>query len=221
VAFTGAGGVALAALSRDLIDASRARSAADAAALASVEGGPAAARRVELLRAQPLFAPLSLATIEHLAGSLRPVTFDPDAWLMREGDPGDRYVLIDRGEADDKIIAVLEGDYVWGEARGLSDVPAENAPLCRSLVMVAGGDRKSICAGSYLSLGVSGARSAHPASRRNATGRPSKMRRLTIGRLPPPPVDRCARIAAGARIYPGQGASPSSFRSCGAVRSFV
>jgi len=43
VAFTGAGGVALAAFSRDLIDASRARSAADAAALASVEGGPAAA----------------------------------------------------------------------------------------------------------------------------------------------------------------------------------
>jgi inorganic pyrophosphatase len=32
--------------------------------------------------------------------------------------------MIDRGEADDKIIAVLEGDYVWGEARGLSDVPA-------------------------------------------------------------------------------------------------
>ena len=31
------------ALSRDLIDVSRARSAADAAALASVEGGPAAA----------------------------------------------------------------------------------------------------------------------------------------------------------------------------------
>ena len=32
--------------------------------------------------------------------------------------------MIDRGEADDKIIAILEGDYVWGEARGLSDVPA-------------------------------------------------------------------------------------------------
>jgi inorganic pyrophosphatase len=32
--------------------------------------------------------------------------------------------MIDRGEADDKIIAVLEGDYVWGEARGLSDVAA-------------------------------------------------------------------------------------------------
>jgi inorganic pyrophosphatase len=32
--------------------------------------------------------------------------------------------MIDRGEADDKIIAVLDNDYVWGEARGLSDVPA-------------------------------------------------------------------------------------------------
>jgi inorganic pyrophosphatase len=31
--------------------------------------------------------------------------------------------LIDRGEADDKIVAVLEGDYVWGEARELADLP--------------------------------------------------------------------------------------------------
>jgi inorganic pyrophosphatase len=31
--------------------------------------------------------------------------------------------IIDRGEADDKIIAVLEGDYVWGEAQELTDLP--------------------------------------------------------------------------------------------------
>ena len=31
--------------------------------------------------------------------------------------------IIDRGEADDKIIAVLEGDYVWGEAHELEDLP--------------------------------------------------------------------------------------------------
>jgi inorganic pyrophosphatase len=31
--------------------------------------------------------------------------------------------IIDRGEADDKIIAVLEGDYVWGAARELEDLP--------------------------------------------------------------------------------------------------
>jgi inorganic pyrophosphatase len=32
--------------------------------------------------------------------------------------------IIDRGEADDKIIAVLEGDYVWGEAQEIGDLPA-------------------------------------------------------------------------------------------------
>lgn len=31
--------------------------------------------------------------------------------------------IVDRGEADDKIIAVLEGDYVWGEAQDLADIP--------------------------------------------------------------------------------------------------
>ena len=31
--------------------------------------------------------------------------------------------IIDRGEADDKIIAVLEGDYVWGAAREIGDLP--------------------------------------------------------------------------------------------------
>jgi inorganic pyrophosphatase len=32
--------------------------------------------------------------------------------------------MIDGGEADDKIISVLENDYVWGEARNITDVPA-------------------------------------------------------------------------------------------------
>jgi inorganic pyrophosphatase len=31
--------------------------------------------------------------------------------------------LIDRGEADDKIVAVLVGDYVWGEIDELRDLP--------------------------------------------------------------------------------------------------
>lgn len=32
--------------------------------------------------------------------------------------------MIDNGEADDKIISVLENDYVWGSARDLKDVPS-------------------------------------------------------------------------------------------------
>ena len=31
--------------------------------------------------------------------------------------------LVDRGEADDKIVAVLFNDYVWGEAKDIGDVP--------------------------------------------------------------------------------------------------
>ena len=32
--------------------------------------------------------------------------------------------MIDHGEADDKIISVLDNDYVWGHARDIKDVPA-------------------------------------------------------------------------------------------------
>jgi inorganic pyrophosphatase len=32
--------------------------------------------------------------------------------------------MIDGGEADDKIIGVLDNDYVWGHARDIKDVPA-------------------------------------------------------------------------------------------------
>jgi inorganic pyrophosphatase len=32
--------------------------------------------------------------------------------------------MIDAGEADDKIISVLENDYMWGRARDVKDVPA-------------------------------------------------------------------------------------------------
>ena len=32
--------------------------------------------------------------------------------------------MIDDGEADDKIISVLENDYMWGGARNISDVPS-------------------------------------------------------------------------------------------------
>jgi inorganic pyrophosphatase len=31
--------------------------------------------------------------------------------------------MIDHGEADDKLISVLENDYVWGRARTITDVP--------------------------------------------------------------------------------------------------
>jgi MFS family permease len=91
------------------------------------EGGPAAVHRLELLRGQPLFTPLSLATIEHLASRLVPIHAEAGTWLMREGDPGDRYLLIDAGECElsrfGQIIGTLgPGDGV-GEIALLHDVP--------------------------------------------------------------------------------------------------
>lgn len=91
------------------------------------EGGPAGARRVELLRGDQLFAPLSLATVEYLASCLVPVSFEGGAWLMREGDPGREYVLIDNGtvevsQAGRMLRALGPGDGV-GEIALLHDVP--------------------------------------------------------------------------------------------------
>jgi inorganic pyrophosphatase len=32
-------------------------------------------------------------------------------------------LMVDRGEADDKIVAILENDVFWGSARDIADVP--------------------------------------------------------------------------------------------------
>ena len=91
------------------------------------EGGPAAARRVELLRGQPLFAPLSLATVEHLAATMRPRHFDAGEWLMREGDAGDDYELIDAGDVEisqgDAVLRTLGAGHGVGEIALVNDVP--------------------------------------------------------------------------------------------------
>jgi Cyclic nucleotide-binding domain len=91
------------------------------------EGGPAAVRRVELLRGQPLFAPLSLATVEHLAASLAPVRFDTGTWLIREGDVGDDYLLIDDGEVEisrgERVLGTGGAGLGVGEIALINDVP--------------------------------------------------------------------------------------------------
>lgn len=58
------------------------------------------AQRVDLLRGDPLFGTLSLATIEHLAACLRPVAFDAEAVMIREGDDGRDYFILATGAAD-------------------------------------------------------------------------------------------------------------------------
>jgi MFS family permease len=56
--------------------------------------------RLALLRRNRLFAPLPLTALDRLAESMLPVSFEPDEVLMRQGEPGERYVLIASGEVD-------------------------------------------------------------------------------------------------------------------------
>lgn len=109
------------------------------------EGGPVAARRVALVRDQPLFAPLSLASVEHLAGSLAPVRFEDGESLIREGDAGDRYVLIDDGAVevvqDGRHVRALGPGAGVGEIALLHAVPRTASVIARGPVSAYSLDR--------------------------------------------------------------------------------
>ena len=55
---------------------------------------------LHLLREVPAFAELPLTAFERLLGGLEPLTFVAGEALMREGEPGDRFVVIETGEVE-------------------------------------------------------------------------------------------------------------------------
>jgi hypothetical protein len=83
--------------------------------------------RLALIRADPLFAPLSMAIVEQLASGLEPAAFEDGAWLMREGERGDRYYLIASGRVrvtrDGQPMRELGRGAGVGEIALLRDVP--------------------------------------------------------------------------------------------------
>jgi MFS family permease len=84
-------------------------------------------REFELLRAIPLFRPLPAATLEHLASSLIPVQATAGSEVIREGEAGDRFYVVAKGDlgvtADGKDLGRLgPGDH-FGEIALLRDVP--------------------------------------------------------------------------------------------------
>jgi len=44
--------------------------------------------------------------------------------ILLRARPVGGLLMVDAGEADDKIVAVLEGDHVWGHVRELAELPA-------------------------------------------------------------------------------------------------
>ncbi|MBA3347014.1 MAG: MFS transporter [Actinobacteria bacterium] len=93
------------------------------------------AEQIALVAAHPIFAPLATATIEQLAGRLTAVSAAAGDEIIRRGDHGDRFYLVQSGEVE----AQLEGDVKllgpgegFGEIALLRDVPRTATVVARS-----------------------------------------------------------------------------------------
>jgi hypothetical protein len=90
-------------------------------------GAPVEERPYCLLRENSIFAPLPVATLERLCHSLTPIEAMAGEDIITQGERGDRFYLIDRGEVEirkDGAVRHVEVDGgCFGEIALLRDVP--------------------------------------------------------------------------------------------------
>jgi MFS family permease len=126
-----------------------------------------------LLRANPLFAPLSAPILESLSASLRRESYPAGQLILRQGDRGDRYFLLARGavriEIDGRLVQTLGPGDGFGEIALLRDVPRTASVLAIDDVEVYSLEREPFLAAL---TGVPDSRAAAEAvvERRLATG---------------------------------------------------
>jgi MFS family permease len=82
---------------------------------------------IELLRANPIFAPLPPATIENLAMKLIPVSVAAGETVFRQGDHGDHFYIVEDGRCEiwidgEKVADAWPGES-FGEIALLRDIP--------------------------------------------------------------------------------------------------
>jgi MFS family permease len=84
-------------------------------------------RELRLLRAMPMFAALAPPTIERLSANLGTRRATAGELIIRQGDRGDRFYLIDSGvaevELDGRVVRVLEPGAGFGEIALVRNVP--------------------------------------------------------------------------------------------------
>ncbi len=111
------------------------------------EGGAELAQRARLLARVPLFAPLSLATTEYIATRLQPIRFERGAWLMREGESGDAFIVIESGDVEvsrhGRVVRTEGPGAGVGEIALLRDVPRTASVLALDPVTGFSVDRAS------------------------------------------------------------------------------
>ena len=117
------------------------------------------ARQLALVRGVAMFAPLPITAIEELAARLEPLRFGPGETLMRVGETGDRFLLIDTGTVEVEAagavvrtigpggyvgeIALLRGIPRTATVRTLTDVTAYGL-AAEDFVAAVTGDRESV-----------------------------------------------------------------------------
>jgi MFS family permease len=106
--------------------------------------------RLELLRANPIFAPLPGSTLEQLAGALEEVRAPAGEEIVRQGEPGDCFYLIQDGTLDvyveGELVQSLEPGDSFGEIALLRDVPRTATVKARSEVVLYALDRRHFLA---------------------------------------------------------------------------
>ena len=85
------------------------------------------ARELELLRGSSIFSPLPLPTLTQLAGRLEALEVETGTEVIRQGEPGDRFYLVDRGSLEARVDGEVRrrlgaGDF-FGEIALLRDTP--------------------------------------------------------------------------------------------------
>jgi MFS family permease len=84
-------------------------------------------REMTLLRAVPFFRPLPLVVIERLAGALEDVAVAAGSDVVREGDPGDLFYIVEMGRLETRIEGRLVRELGPGDSFGeialLREVP--------------------------------------------------------------------------------------------------
>ncbi|MGH2446849.1 MAG: MFS transporter [Candidatus Limnocylindria bacterium] len=95
-------------------------------------------RELDLLRRVPMFAPLPLTMIEHLARDLDPVAYPTGERVITQGDPGDCFYVIGRGSVeivhDGEVVKVLGPGDGFGEIALLSDRPRTASVVVRDAI---------------------------------------------------------------------------------------
>jgi hypothetical protein len=106
--------------------------------------------RLELLRANPIFAPLPGSTLEQLAGALEEVRAPVGEEIVRQGEPGDRFYLIKEGtlevHIDGELVQSLGPGDSFGEIALLKDVPRTATVTARTEAALFALDRRQFLA---------------------------------------------------------------------------